>query len=166
MKTLILGGKYLLLSLILFLNNVHANEDNFPQPVDLAVTAEQAESKNIPILVLFSSVYCDYCKFIKNEFLNPMIRSGDYESKVIIRVIEDDEGDEVIDFNRKLTDTGDFSERYNIDFTPTMIFIDAKGKELAERIVGLGNVEYYGGFIDDAIMNSQAKINLTVVGHK
>ncbi|MBE9525712.1 MAG: thioredoxin family protein [Proteobacteria bacterium] len=166
MQLLVRLSQYIILSYILFLNQSYADEDNFPQPTNFHLTSEDAKIKNIPIMVLFSSVYCDYCKFIKEEFLNPMIKSGDYVDKVIIRVVEDDQGDEVIDFNDKLIESGSFSDRYEIVFIPTILFIDSNGKELADRVVGLGNVEYFGGFIDDAIENSQLKINLTLVGSR
>lgn len=164
MKVITLIGECFALSLLLFLSEVYADENNFSQPADFSLTGNDARTKKIPIMVLFSSVHCDYCKFIKEEFLNPMIKSGDYLDKVIIKVVEDDEGDEVIDFNKKIIDSGDFSDRYNIIFTPTIVFISSDGAEVTERIVGLGNVEYYGGFLDEAIDNAQTKINSTVVG--
>ena len=163
MKVLTLVGQCFVLSSLLLLSDVQANGNNFPQPADFSLTGDDARIQNIPIMVLFSSVHCDYCKFIKEEFLNPMLKSGDYLDKVIIKVVEDDEGDEVIDFNKETIDSGDFSDRYKIIFTPTIIFINSGGVELTERIVGLGNVEYFGGFLDEAIDNAQIKINSTVV---
>ena len=164
MRLLIKLSQCITLACILFLNQSYADKNNFPQPANLYLTSEDARSQNIPIMLLFSSTYCDYCKFIKEEFLNPMIKSGDYTNKVIIRVVEDDEGDEVIDFNGELIDSGGFSDRYNIVFTPTIVFIDSDGVEVTERIVGLGNVEYFGGFLDEAIDEAQITINSIVVG--
>ena len=164
MKVFTLMGQSFALLLLLFLSDVHAEENNFPQPADFSFTGHDAKIKNIPIMVLFSSVHCDYCKFIKEEFLNPMIKSGDYLDKVVIKVVEDDEGDEVIDFNKETIGSGDFSDRYKIIFTPTIVFINSDGVEVTERIVGLGNVEYFGGFIDEAIDNAQTRINSIVIG--
>jgi len=164
MKVFTLMGQCFALSLLLFLSDVHADGNNFPQPTDFSLTGHDARIKNIPIMVLFSSVHCDYCKFIKEEFLNPMIKSGDYFDKVIIKVVEDDEADEVIDFNKTTIDSGNFSDRYNIIFTPTIVFINSDGVEVTERIVGLGNIEYFGGFLDEAIDSAQIKINSTVAG--
>ena len=164
MKVFTLIGQSLALSLLLFLSDVHADGNNFPQPADFSLTRHDARVKNIPIMVLFSSVHCDYCNFIKEEFLNPMIKSGDYLDKVVIKVVEDDEGDEVVDFNKEIIGSGDFSDRYKIIFTPTIVFINSDGVEVTERIVGLGNVEYFGGFLDEAIDNAQIMINSTVVG--
>jgi len=158
MKKKIIFWRTLILVFVLFSNNSYAN-NGFQQPTNFYITAKQAQIKNIPILVMFSSIYCDYCKFIKKEFLKPMLKSGDYSDKVIIKIVEDDESDEVIDFNRRIIDSGDFSDRYGITFTPTIIFINSKGQEVAERITGLGNVEYYGGFLDDAIDQALIKLN-------
>jgi len=161
MKELTLIGQCFVL--LLLLSDVHADGNNFPQPTNFSSTGHDARIKSIPIMVLFSSIHCDYCKFIKEEFFNPMIKSGDYLDKVIIKVVEDDEGDEVIDFNNKIIASGDFADRYEIIFTPTIVLIDSEGIEVTERIVGLGNVEYFGGFLDEAIDNAQIKIRSTMV---
>jgi len=158
MKLIIIISGYYFLSLLLVINNSHADEHYFPQPADLYEAANKANDKNIPIIILISSIHCDYCKFIKREFLVPMIKSGEYKNKVILKVIEDDLNDEVIDFNNQLIDSGIFSERYSISFTPTMIIVDHEGNELTERIIGLQSEEYYGAFIDQAIENALTKI--------
>lgn len=165
MKQIIILSRYVVLSLVLFINYSYADEIQFSQPASFHLTEADEKNKSLPILVLFSSIYCDYCHFIKEEFLKPMLKSGDYVDKVIIKVVEDDIGDEVINFKGKLIDSGDFSERYDVTFTPTVIFIDATGQELTERIIGLSNVEYYGGALDEGIEASllKIKINLATV---
>ena len=50
---------------------------------------------NVPV-VLFSASHCGYCTIIKEEFLKPMLLSGDYVDKVLIRKL-------VIDGGRTLT---------------------------------------------------------------
>jgi len=158
MKLAILIIQCAILSLVTFKNTSYADNRYFPQPVNFQQTAYEARNKNIPIMVLMSSVHCDYCKFIKREFLVPMIISGDYKDKVIIRVVEDDISDEVIDFNGDLIEAGNFSDRYKINFTPTAILIDYQGNELSNRIIGLESEEYYGSLIDESISHSLIKI--------
>jgi len=151
MKSLQILNRYAVLILIMFVSNSYASNNGLAQPINLQTSADKAKNKNIPIMIFMSSVYCDYCSYIKREFLKPMLKSGDYENKVVIRVIEDDIGDEVKDFNGEIIETGTLSERYNINFTPTAIFVDYQGTELTKRIIGLESEEYYGEFVDEAI---------------
>ena len=130
-----------------------ANEVEFRQPADF-YSIEKSTDTKLPIMVLFSSQYCVYCDFIKREYLSPMLISGDYTNRVIIKVVETDEADEVRDFNGKVIDSDLFAGRYNVQFTPTVVFIDARGRELATQIVGLGNEDFYGGQIDEGITQS------------
>ena len=142
------------IAMMMMTNPVRATENIFTQPINFQLLAEQAEDKAIPIMVLFSSRHCDYCEFVKREYLSPMQRGGEYDSKAVIRVVETDVGDELHDFNGELIDTDVFSERYNIQFIPTVVFMDAKGRELSKRIVGIGNEDFYGGSLDEGIEES------------
>jgi len=86
-----------------------------------------------------------------------MLLNSNYDSRVLIRQIEFD-GDDVVGFDGKTTDMDDFTSHYNIGFTPTVIFLDSRGKELTDKIVGITTVHYYGGFLDDNIDLALQKI--------
>jgi len=103
---------------------------------------------------MFSASYCGYCSIIKEEFLKPMQLSGNYNNKVIVRVLELDSGDDVIDINGEKIDPEYLAERYNVQLTPTLVFIDHHGKELAQQMIGVTTVDFYGGYLDDAINSS------------
>ena len=42
--------------------------------------------------------------------------------------------------------------------TPTLLFVDSQGRELAERMVGVTTLEFYGGYLDQAIDASSDKL--------
>ncbi len=146
-----------LLSLLLA-SSAHSAEVELTELVNFKADAAEAKAKKIPILVMFSATYCGYCSIVKEEFLKPMKISGDYTDKVIVRVLELDSGDDVIDLNGKSVDPEDFAQRYNVQLTPTLIFIDANGKELAQQMVGVTTVDFYGGYLDDSIDSSLLQI--------
>jgi len=101
-----------------------------PRVTDLQALGAEARARNLPILVMFSSEHCPYCMVVREEFLKPMLRSGDYTQRVIIVEIESDETP-LIDFD--------------------VVFLDAEGRELAPRLVGITTVDFYGGYLDEAI---------------
>jgi hypothetical protein len=38
-----------------------------------------------------------------------------------------------------------------VSLTPTLLFLDADGNEISERLVGIWSEDFYGGFIDNRI---------------
>ena len=118
---------------------------------DLRHDAELSRSRQLPILVLFSNSTCGYCQAIKDEFLKPMLISGEYDDKVLIRRVEVDTSHSLRGFRGELVFADDLADRYRVDFTPTVLLLDARGRELVPRIIGLDTVEYYGGYLDEAI---------------
>lgn len=136
-----------------------ASERGISGPADFQLASNYARERKIPIMVLFSSIYCDYCQFVKEEYLAPMIKSGEYTDKVIIKVVEIDSSDDVRDIDGQLMDSEEFSDRYDVQLTPTVTFIDSQGQELSERIIGIGTEDYYGSFLDEGINTALLIIN-------
>jgi len=121
-----------------------------PQATDLQALGEQARSRNLPLLVMFSSAHCPYCMVVREEFLKPMLRSGDYTDKVIMVEVEADETP-ITDFDGQTRSALDVAQRYDATLSPTVVFLDPQGNELAPRLVGITTVDFYGGELDEAI---------------
>ena len=118
---------------------------------DARIEAQLAGSKNLPVLLMFSTEGCPYCELLKEEFLIPMLISGDYTDKVIIREVHISEYDQVIDFSGQSLSMDDFSQHYGVTLFPTMVLIDARGNKLVNNIVGITTPSLFGGIIDDNI---------------
>ena len=118
---------------------------------NLKADASLAQRQRTPILIAFFASYCEWCERVEQEFLRPMLLSGEYGDKVIIRKLETDSYGHITGLDGKLVQPGQFSHQYDAYFTPTLVFIDHHGKELAERMIGLTTPEMYGGYLDNAI---------------
>ncbi len=117
---------------------------------DLRKTARLAQSKNLPILIMFGTDECPYCKLLKEDFLIPIIISGDYTDKIILR--EAHIGNtSIIDFSGKKISTSEFSARYGVTLFPTTIFIDSTGQVLTKKIIGITTPSLFGGTLDNSI---------------
>ena len=66
---------------------------------DLKTDAQHARARRVPILLLFSADYCTYCVRLVEEFLSPMQRSGEYDTRVLIREVKIDDYGFVRDFS-------------------------------------------------------------------
>jgi thioredoxin-related protein len=118
---------------------------------DFTRVAQQSAEKRIPLVLMFSSDYCAYCVRLENDFLVPMQISGDYEHRAIIRKVKIDYGNTVRDFDGKRIDADEFAVRYNVSVTPTVVFLDHQGNQLAPKQVGLTTPDFYGGYLDESI---------------
>jgi thioredoxin-related protein len=122
-----------------------------PVAADLQQLGTQAISRELPILLTFTSIICSYCELLEQDFLQPMLLSGEYHDKVMIRKLELGPGASVTDFNGRKIMASELSSRYRVFVTPTLLFVDGNGKELAERIVGINTPELFGGYLDECI---------------
>jgi len=118
---------------------------------NLIVDARLSRDQHKPILLFFSMQGCSWCNYVEEEHLKPMLRNANYRKKVIIRKVMTDDYVSVIDFNGVKISSADLSLRYDASFTPTVVFIDHRGQQLAPRILGVRNTEMYGGDLDEGI---------------
>ena len=126
-------------------------EVTVPVATDLQQLGAQARDLRLPILLSFSALDCSYCDLLEEEFLEPMLLSGEYTERIIIRKLVLDNGSRVGDFTGRQTDASLLSDRYRIFVTPTILFLDADGRELAERMIGINTPEMFGGYLDNCI---------------
>ncbi len=118
---------------------------------DLAADAAEAARRRSPILLLVSQEECPFCWQIKREILNPMVLSGDYDDRLLMREIFIDDGFLLRDFQGREVEGSEFALRYGVFLTPTLLFLDPQGRELTEKMVGIQTPEMYFLYVDAAI---------------
>ena len=90
----------------------------------------------------------------------PIQRDPEFKDKVILRQIDSSSGDTLVDFDGKNTTYSGFSSRHNVSVVPNVMFFDSNGRKLT-YIEGLLTVDFYYGFILDAINESLERIRAT-----
>ena len=118
---------------------------------DFASTKEEALNSNKIIMLEMSASYCSYCETLEEEIIKPMLRSGEYTDNVLIRRLQIDEAALLKDTDGIYLTPTEIAEKFNVDITPTLLFIDGNGNEVSEKIRGVYSLDYYGGFVDQAI---------------
>ena len=141
------------LFLILFLSQSSAiKADEIVKTVnDLRKLKQQVETSTLPVLLMFTSEDCDYCEAIRKNYLLPMIRSGEYQSQILFRQFYIEEFNYFRDKNGELKGGDQLALKYDIDVTPTLIFIDAEWNELTDRITGINNHDYFDTLLSQSI---------------
>lgn len=125
---------------------------------DMRREADIARSANLVLLLEFSSEDCGYCRKLENLFLIPMQRNSEYDDKVIIRSIPLDDFGSIIDFDGRSLPISEFAARYGVFVTPTLLFLNAEGEEVSERLVGIWSEDFYGAFIDNRIEQANSRL--------
>lgn len=125
-----------------------AGQPEVPRSQNLAADARAATADNLPILLSFSTRNCGYCELLEENFLRPMVISGLYEDKILIRKVMIDEGQSLVDFNGEKIDADRLAYRYKVRVVPTLLFVNAAGQEVAERMVGINTPELFGGYLE------------------
>jgi thioredoxin-related protein len=134
-----------------------SHASGLPVPNDLSSEARVAHQKRVPILVLFKEESCTYCETALEDFLLPMQRDPEFNDKVILRQIDTDSEDALIDFGGKATTYKKFSSEHKVSVVPNVMLFDSEGRVLT-HIEGLLTVDFYYGFLVDAINASLEKI--------
>lgn len=134
-----------------------AQAEGLPEITDFTVEAKESKSKQAPILVLFMSKSCPYCEQVLEEFLLPMQRRPQYDSKVIFRQVDIGSSRKLTNFNGKPISQSAFAKANEVWAVPTVVLFDAEGRVLT-KIIGLLTVDFYLAYLDNAIDESQAKI--------
>lgn len=134
-------------------------ENIIPQASDFRALQQEMQRKGLPLLLAFRADYCGFCRKLETEHLEPMLRSGQYDSRILIRRFDMGSDQTVIDFNGDKINADEFAEQHQASLTPTLLFLDAEGKEVAERLLGYNSPDFYGAYLEQAISTAQQAVN-------
>ncbi len=128
------------------------------QTMDLTQIAATANRTKRPIVLLMSQADCPFCVMIKQDILNPMVLSGDYADRIIMRELMIDSDIEPRGFDGYELDAAIIAGDYAITVTPTLLFLGPDGNELTKRIVGINTPELFSFYVDQAIDEAVNKL--------
>ena len=125
---------------------------------NFAALGDRARSGHMPILLVVSQEDCPYCELLKREILEPMLISGEYDGRVLIRELLIDSALPVRDFDGQAITPDALAQRYRARLTPTVLFLDDRGRELTKPMIGINTVDFYGYYLDAAIDAARARL--------
>ncbi len=123
--------------------------DVYPEdyPIDYsenwAEVSRLSRTTETPIMVIFTTRDCGYCRMLKKEVVLPMLERGDFEGRALVREFDIKGGGKVTDFDGERVRRRIFVNRYDIFATPTVVFLDDQGKGLIEPLVGFNEADSY-----------------------
>lgn len=124
--------------------------------LDMTALSKLSSEKGVPILLMFASEDCHYCKRLETEVLGPMRLAGIDPRRVILRKVMMDKYDTLRDFSGRERNAENFAIDRGVDVVPTLQLVDATGKELVPKIIGYQTPGLYDNYLEKAIDVSQA----------
>ncbi len=127
---------------------------------DFAKLSKQMKQQKKGLLLMLHAEGCSFCEALEEDLLYPMVISKDYDKTIFIRKLQIDSGVPVIGFSGKKVDPEEFAKSFGDDFilTPTLMFLDANGKEAAEKLIGYNTPSLYGGYVEAQLANMRKVI--------
>jgi len=147
----------LALAAVAFVPVARAAADSELKPIDdLPELAAASARAGIPIVVLFSTPGCPYCKEVRESYLAPrlaeqrrrpapeyLLREVDITSRRAVGTID----------GRPLTEA-QFAERHGVRLVPVLIAFDSQWRPLGEPLVGLDRSGFYESYLDRLIADA------------
>jgi len=121
---------------------------------DLHGLGRESGLRKIPVVLFFSSVHCEYCDLVRDEFLNYLSTDPAFMNKLLLREVRMDSIRPLLDFSRQSISHAAFTEQRAIELVPTIQFTDGVGDILVEDIVGVTTLGFYGAYLEQAIEQS------------
>ena len=125
-----------------------------PQAVSLQADAAEARRQEIPILLYVTRPDCPYCARLEKEVLNPLIRSRDYEGRMLIREVDWASTEPITGFQGQPVLPDDLVRGYGVMVTPTMIFVSPAGEALTDLMVGYNGSEFYEFYLNRTLVRA------------
>ena len=118
--------------------------------IGLAQSQPEA-TRQIPVMLYVARTGCTFCYRFEEDILDPLIKSGVYTDKIIIRKLMLDSAEPVENFRGERVTPKELLSAYSVTVTPTLLFLDTHGNELVPRIVGYQKNDFYGQFLEQSI---------------
>lgn len=127
--------------------------------IDLSDNARIAKKHHKVMILYFAASYCSYCEALNTDVIHPMRINRDYQDKVVIKEILLDGFTVIKDFSGEPTTADSLGLKYDIEITPTLLFVDASGNEVSERLEGYQSRDFYWYYLDISINNALGHLN-------
>ncbi|MEW6695329.1 MAG: thioredoxin fold domain-containing protein [Pseudomonadota bacterium] len=126
-----------------------------PVPASLQAAAQAARARGEPLVVMVTLAGCAFCDIVRNSHLLPMLRRGEVQAVQIDML---DRRTPLLDWRGQTTTGYELARAWRIGVAPTLLFVDDRGRELAERLEGMGVPDFYGPYLEQRLAHARARL--------
>ena len=141
------------------LGTAWAQETALPIPDSLPEVAAAAARQGEPLVLLISLRGCPYCELVRHNYLLPARAEGLPTWQINMQ----DKQRPLIGFNGQSSNAAEQISRWKVRLAPTLLFLNPQGLPLAERLVGVSSVDFYGAYLDQRLATSRQVLKAMAV---
>ena len=128
-----------------------ADKGDIPLADNLAAIGQLSRQQKIPAIIFVSRDACPYCRTLRSKILLPMLAANKFEHRAILVEVSLDRVEAMTGFDNSRITAEAFAEHYRAEITPTLLFLDAEGREVGKKLVGISNLEFYSHYLQTSI---------------
>jgi thioredoxin-related protein len=127
---------------------------------DLRAEARAAQESGAPLVIFFSEPGCPYCARARRDHLAPLANDPASRGRFALVEVDIRSSSQLVDFSGEGTTHAAFAARSGIRWVPTLMFLGAGGKALADPLVGLTVPDLYQGLLERRLEQATEKLRL------
>ena len=128
-----------------------------PRAENLQIDAQQAVTDKKPIVLFFTLPNCSYCRIVRYDYFLPMLKQRAVIDQPIIREISVTGQNRVTLFDGQRVSEAELAERYKVQMTPTVLFVNHEGDVVGNSILG-GDHSHYIALFDKFLAEASTKM--------
>ncbi len=128
-----------------------AQESALPIPDSLPDVAAAATRLGEPLVLLISLRGCPYCELVRRNYLLPARAEG----LPVWQINMQDMLRPLVGFDGQSSNAAEQIARWKVLLSPTLLFLNPQGRPLAERLVGIASVDFYGAYLEQRLATSR-----------
>jgi len=128
-----------------------------PRAENLQTDAQQAVTDKKPIVLFFTLPNCSYCRIVRYDYFLPLLKQRSGNEQPIIREISVTGQNLVTLFDGQRVSEAALAERYKVQMTPTVLFVNHEGDIVGNSILGGDHTNYIALF-DKSLADASTKM--------
>jgi thioredoxin-related protein len=127
---------------------------------DLRPLLAQVRRRRIPLLVLFSTPGCPFCREVRRGYLVPRVaeQAALPSPTLLIREVDITSRALLTDADGRATTQAEFAARYAIRVVPVVALLDERAQPLGEPLVGIDRTGFYEAYLARAIETAERRL--------
>lgn len=130
-----------------------AVEEHLPPLGDLRPLANSIAKHKAPLLLLFSTPGCPFCREVRRNYLVPRVKEEAAKAtpELLLRETDITSARPIFDLAGMRITEAEFAHRHNVRAVPVVMLFDASLRPIGEPLVGLDRSGFYEGYLASAI---------------
>ena len=140
-----------------------AHEQHLPPIEDLRALVATVTRYKAPLLILFSTPGCPFCREVRRNYLEPRVaeQARNAAPEVLLHEVDITSERPIIDLAGEKITEAIFAARYNVKVVPVVALFGHTMQTLGEPLVGLDRSGFYEGYLASAIETARKRLRQT-----